>query len=98
MIFLYIDYISVLYLRASNCRVKIPANERNNLYFCYANFVVRKCWVSFVKTSIEKFRAETAENLKKKKKSFWRIYRAATFYPMKYVAKLNILNNFFLCV
>lgn len=42
------------------------ANKRNNLYFCYANFVVRKCTVSFVKTSIEKFRAETAGNLKKK--------------------------------
>lgn len=28
MIFLYIDYIYVLYLRASNCRVKISATFR----------------------------------------------------------------------
>lgn len=64
MIFLHIDYVIMYY-------------DYRLLFVCYIyvrliavlkfllHFVVRKRTVSFVKTSIEKFRAETAGNLKK---------------------------------
>lgn len=64
MIFLHIDYVIMYYdyrLLFVRCiYVRLIAMSKFLLHF-----VVHERTVSFVKTSIEKFRAETAGNLKK---------------------------------